>query len=160
MKNIQIQKSFRITEGCFSIDISGIFNFFTGDFYYTTESGEFHKNIYFKNLKIVKDERQTVFFFSGSNDFIIIEKDFVRFHFNEISLTVTDKEKIKMINKILCEISSETEKNIIYSIIQSHRERYTDLTGVLRYSSSELTKELQENGVSDKEIKKIQEEYF
>lgn len=132
MKNIQIQKSFQITEGCFSVDVSRIFDFFTGDFYYTTESDEFHKYLYFRGLKIAKDECQTVFFFLGSNDFVVIEKDFARFHFNETFLTVTDKEKIKMINKILREISSETKKNIIYSIIQSRRERYTDPMGVLR----------------------------
>lgn len=134
--------------------------FFSGDFYYQTETDEFHNPLYFKRLKINKDKKETVFYFVGSNDFVIVRDDFSRFYFNGILLTVTDKEKIKMVNELFCKINSETKRNIIYSIIQSYRERYTDSMGVFHHFPSKLIQELQENGFSEKEIEKILKKYF
>lgn len=160
MKTMKICKSLRVNKGCFSFDVSMISDFFSGDFYYKTVTDEFYKPLFFKKLKINKYKNETMFYFVGSNDFVLIRDSFSKFYLNGTSLTVTDKEKIKIIKELLYKIKSETEKNTIYSIIQSYREKYTDLTGVFRGSPSSLIRELWENGFSEKEIEKIQKKYF
>lgn len=160
MKTIQTQESFQLKEECFSVDISRIFDFFSGSFYYKTETDELHKPLFFKRLKINKYKNETMFYFVGSNDFVLIRDSFSKFYLNGTSLTVTDKEKISAIKKLLYKIKSKVEKNIIYSIIQSYREKYTDTMGVFRGSPSSLIRELWENGFSEKEIEKIQKKYF